>query len=125
LRKHKKRLAKIFAIAHKQINKTTALDAPEKKMSVASTILNQISIATKMSCGIRNQMQIKDGLQMRVGSDRGNKKWINVLLCKNDTYKVELIEYSNRKNEVRVLGQCSEVFCGELSAIIHDLVHQN
>lgn len=93
-------------------------------MSVASTIWSQISIGAKMACGARDLVSSENGLRFRVGGDRGNQKWIIVNLTLQDSYDVELAEYSARKLEMRTLEKFKDVYAEELSALIYSMTNK-
>lgn len=104
----------------------------DKEMSkqIAATIYKQISLMTRVSCGIRELLCGEDKnkipyLQMRVGSSR-KLLYIRVYYMPSDIYTVELIKVKKKPIfNIIQLEENEEVYCEQLSSVIYNLVNKN
>lgn len=93
---------------------------------IAQTIFSQISVATKMACGMRNLSCSRSAdnipyLNMRVGKN-SDFLYIRVFYMPSDTYNVELIS-SKIGYEVQI-QEMEDVYAEQLSNIIYHMVNK-
>lgn len=86
-------------------------------MSIGQIIWEQLSIGTKMACGMRYPYLLDDGLEVTVG--RGNK--LQIRLNGMDYYDIQHI--SNRGNR-KVLESQEDVDCEQLSEVCYHMVNK-
>lgn len=91
--------------------------------TIGNTIWKQISIMTKMACGMRDPKLLDSGLSVKVG---GRMTWIEITLTPADTYTVELVKISKRQGrQVRLVPESfSDVYCDQLSEIVYAMVNK-
>ena len=95
-------------------------------MQVATTILSQISMPTKMACGFRNLTCGTNAdkipyLNIRVGKASAYL-YVRVYYMPNDTYNIEM--YTSAAGFEVTLQEFEDVYCEQLSSIIYHAVNK-
>jgi hypothetical protein len=96
---------------------------------IADAIYSQISVSTRMACGVRNLICGKSSddlpyLQMRVG-DANKWLYIRIYYMPSDTYNVELCKVKGKPSyDVVQLEEAEDVYCEQLSQIIYHMVNK-
>lgn len=97
--------------------------------AVAKTILSQISLPTKMACGIREIKVIgiesghNRGVQFRVNGGT-KRQFIKVVLQPNDTYTVISYRLKRVTDEHIEIVDLYDIYCDQLSEIIYHMVNK-
>ncbi len=91
---------------------------------IARTIFSQISMSTKMACGIRKAVITDNGLMFQVGSGNPMKKII-VKLNSLDYYDVEMGKITRKGGLVwKIMETAENVDCFSLSEVIYHMVNK-
>ncbi len=87
----------------------------EINRQIATEIMCQISMGTKMSIGFRNPMIVENGLIFKVLS--GNFTTITIRLNSSDLYDIEM------HKKFTLIKKAEDVYCDVLNAILYDMTH--
>jgi len=90
-------------------------------MTVANTIWQQISVATKMACGARQPVASEWGLTFKVG---GLLRYVMVDLDDDDTYSVRHVKVNRSTYKQTVLESDSGVYADALSEVVYHMVNK-
>ena len=97
--------------------------------AIAKTILSQISLPTKMACGVREVKVIgierghKRGVQFRVNGG-SKRQYIKVVLEPSDTYTVISYRLKRVTDEHIDIQELNDIYCDQLSEIIYHMVNK-
>ena len=99
-----------------------------KCVTEAKIIFSQISITTKMACGIRELKAFRNSkdetvLSFRVGQGQCGF-YILVTLNSADTYEVKLSKMKRKNHELVTVEEVKDVYCDELSDTIYHMVNK-
>lgn len=87
--------------------------------TVGKTIYGQISVSTKMACGIRDPIAIENGLVVTV-LNRGKK--IRIVLNAMDTYDIDLLKTNT--HGLHLVESKTDIYCDQLSEVIYHLCNK-
>jgi len=88
--------------------------------SIPSIIWSQISLATKMACGMRQP--IADGNTLITQVLRAKRK-LRITLTGMDDYDIELITWDKDYN-VKVIESHDGIYCDQLSEVIYHMCNK-
>lgn len=87
--------------------------------TIGKTVWSQISINTKMACGMREPIAIENGLLVTVLS---RCKKIRITLNSMDTYDIDFIQVIS--NKPKTIESKKDIYCDQLSEILYKICNK-
>jgi hypothetical protein len=89
--------------------------------NVAATILSQLTISTKMSCGVRKPVATPNSLICFVAG--GNKTKLEIVLNDADLYDIRLVKIT-RDYDIRELAAVANVGVETLNETVYGMINK-